>query len=188
MAAARNIYVFHGAGSGIGYALNPTDSAGNPDAGYNASFVDTPGHLRFKLADDSNKNTASPVVVPPSGSNYSFEKRTKIKFTSAPPAEIVNLRWFNTPPGTVQTGAKINVKSDVSYTQGTSSPVPGMTDSAVYTNTNPLLLNAGTVISSAGFSPGFGNQPYVVCQIEVTSAAASGVTLDHGLSYRYDEF
>src|SRR5581483_5615728 len=95
MAAANNIYVFHGVSVGNGFALNSQDSLGGADANYNASFVNPQGNVRYKQADDSLKNIANPIPIPTSGANYSFRKSMKIKWTTPPPTQISNLRWFS---------------------------------------------------------------------------------------------
>lgn len=184
MVATTQIAVFHGAAA-TECLLNTTT----------VPYVDTIGQIRFKQADDSNVNTANSIPIPPSGSKYSFRKQNKIKFTTAPAGAISNLRWYasGTP---VQSGAvKLNVGKDASYVQGGTgldngstdvlSALTGYNDSVTYIVSSPLVINAGTVLSSP--STGYGTQNYVALQLQVTSTAVPGVIGPSSITYRYDE-
>lgn len=192
MIAANNIYVFHGVSPGTGIALNNIDSLGGADANYNIAFVNPQGNIRFKQADDSLKNIASPIPIPAAGFKYSYRKSMKIKWTTPPPAQITNLRLFS-DGASIATGVLIRCGTDANYIQGVSGDANAdvmsggtltqVADIATRTVGSPLIINAGVVATVAGF----GTQDFLVQQVEVASTASAGSTPDRLYTYRYDE-
>lgn len=173
-------------------------------------IIDTVGHIRFKQADNSLVDTGNPIPIPTGSPNYSWRKSLKLKFTSAPPVQITNLRWFTDPanpliaPGV--TGVVVRVGATNTYTTPTvsdnttdvivASPAPGMSGGGnvtTRTSGSPMVLvGTGSVTSTAdpvltAPSTGVGNQPFVIQQMEVSSTASSGPTASLVFSYRYDE-
>lgn len=186
MAASTEIIVFHGGSGGTEYSL----------ASIQAGFVNPAGHVRFKQADNSVKDTNNPIPIPDTGNpdNYSYRKNMKIKFTSAPPNKVTNLRFFAQVATAIATGVVLFVGQSATYTQGSGSDisslvVPSGVDAATYTSGSPLSITSGDVVGPATSfgSTGFGDQDYLVEQMRVSDTASAGDTSDRTYVFRYDE-
>jgi hypothetical protein len=181
MAAAYNLYVFHGLYPGFPIAINAVDSQNVADPNYNASFVCPQGTVRYKQADDSVSNLSNPVPIPSSGYLYSYRKNMKLRWTSAPPAMISNLVWYSSGLP-YATGVQLNVAIDPNYQQsGTNldngqndvlSALAGYNNSINYIAGSPLVVNSGGVTTTAGF----GVQDFTAQQIQVSPSASDGAT------------
>ena len=55
------------------------------------TWVDTT-HLRFKAANDNTNDNINPLVIPNTGTNYSFEKCLSLNVTTKPDTSLTNLR------------------------------------------------------------------------------------------------
>lgn len=173
------------------------------------TILDTPGHLRFKQNDNSLIDVADPILVPPQAptKNYSWRKYVKLQFRTAPPHSITNLRWFADPANPLITGTpnmhgvRVLAGANLLYIQPTvvdntndlTSSLAGGSDASTRTSLVPMqLVGTGSVTSTAdpvltAPSTGYGNQPYLVTQMEVPSTALAGPTADLVLIFRYDE-
>lgn len=168
MAATWKEVVYHGAG--------PTKS-------------DWTANGKFHKADTDPTTdvSATAVVVPAAGSNYSWGKFLKSEWTTAPAGKIMNLRVFsNGSP--MATGVDIMAKVTPTYVQPSASDetgISGTTAISTYTSASPLVVNSGDVLVNP--STGVGTQDYLLLQLRVGTTAAPGITTGYTITRRYDE-
>ena len=146
--------------------------------------VKTNGTVRFKNADDPNVDTNNPLVVPSSGSDFSFVKWLRLYIGATGPAvEITNLRFYTDGTNDLGTGILLWCKNNASYggpTEPTSTT--GYTDAFTYTSASPLNLGAGPY---TGTDVDIGD--FVEIFAEVQSTASNGQTPTETLTFAYDE-
>jgi hypothetical protein len=135
----------------------------------------------------STNDTASPIQIPPSGSNYSFKVSTQLNAVSSPTTQINNIRWYTDGVNSFGTGVTMQAKSSSSYTQatgsaGTGTQMAGGADAFTYTSGSPLSVSGSITNPSTGR---FGN--IVEYQLVVDSTAAAGPTGSETLTWKYDE-
>lgn len=168
MAATWKEVIFHGAG--------PTESDWTDNGKYHKGDTDPTGDV-----------SATAVVVPAAGNNFSWAKYTKSKWTTAPSGKIMNLRTFSSGAG-MGTGVDLMVKKSATYTQPSSSDETGlasMTTFQTYVAGSPLDINTGDVL--VGPSTGLGTQDYLVTQTRVGPTAGPGTISGYVITRRYDE-
>ena len=57
----------------------------DPESWYDVTY------LRFKTADNNTDDQNNPCVIPPSGTNYSYEKEVRVNVSVAPSVRLDNL-------------------------------------------------------------------------------------------------
>jgi hypothetical protein len=143
----------------------------------------------------STAGTTNSILVPSSGSNYSFWVVTRLNVTAITAGTVNNLKWYtdgtnnfgtgvtalvNTATGYVQatgtTGTSGNQLTTGSYATLAGTPV----DPFTYTSASPLSVSGST--SATGQ---FGD--YVVYQLVVGTTAASGATAQETFTWKYDD-
>ena len=152
-------------------------------------------NTRANAADaHSTNDTASPITIPPSGTNYSYWVTTRLDCTVAPSGTIDNLRWYSDGSNNFGTGVTCKGQEATSYVQATGSAGngtqlttgnhAGITGSPV----DVFGLTSGSPKSLAGSATGtgqFGSR--FVYQIEVGSTASPGATAQETFTWKYDE-
>jgi len=141
----------------------------------------TGGTIRFKNVDNAVVDTNNPLVIPATGSDWSFEKWLRLN-VSGTFTEISNLKFYMDGANNFGTGINSWVKTAASYVtpvEGTSSA--GSLDTFSYTSAAPLNLGAGpyTIAGDIG--------SYLVMLMEVQSTATQGVLSAETLTIAYDE-
>lgn len=141
----------------------------------------TSGTIRFKKADNATVDTANPLVVPASGSDWSFEKWLRLNLGGTF-TQITNLKFYTDGTSGFGTGVNTWAKAVAAFAtpaQGTAST--GYTDAFTYTSAAPLSLGAGpfTAAGDAG--------SYLVMLGEVLSTAAQGARTAETLTFAFDE-
>lgn len=144
--------------------------------------------VKYKRADNDTDDTLNPVVIPLSGTNYSWRKSFKLKITVSPDGDISNLRFFTA--GSWGTGITLYGLKQATYTQGSSTDETalfdaGAVDTSTWTSSSPYVINSGIVISNP--NTGTGTQDYLVTQLAVDSTATRGTAGPVTLTYRFDE-
>src|SRR3990167_332343 len=90
-------------------------------AGQTATDI-TSINTRANAADaHSTNDTASPITIPPSGTNYSYWVTTRLDCTVAPSGTIDNLRWYSDGSNNFGTGVTCKGQEATSYVQATGS-------------------------------------------------------------------
>ncbi len=152
--------------------------------GAGGTFTDkTSGTIRFKNADNATVDLVNPMVVPASGSDYSFEKWLRMKIGATGPAsQISNLKFYTDGANGLGTGVSLWAKAVTTYaTPAEATATTGYTDAFTYTSAAPLSLGAGpysTINTEMG--------DHCVMIAKVDSTAGPG-TPSETLNFSWDE-
>lgn len=151
--------------------------------GAGGTFTDkTSGTIRLKTADDATVNSSNPINVPPSGTNYSYEKWLRLKCTVAPSVQITNAKFYTDGANGFGTGIGLYAKAVTSFsTPALGSSTTGYSDAFGYTSGAALALNAGTVTATGEFGD------HTVLLMTVASTATQGQLTTETLTWSYDE-
>lgn len=158
----------------------------------------TSSNTRANTADaHSTNDTASPIEIPTSGTNYSYWVTARLEATTAPDNLIDNVEWFTDGANSYGTGITAKVGTATGYTQATGTT--GKTG-IVLNSTNYSTLSATTAdmfsktsaapLAVAGTTTGTGQfADRVVYQVEVSTNATPGTkpASPETISWRYDE-
>jgi len=140
------------------------------------------GNLRFKVADDANVDLNDPIVIPGSGSNYSYEKWLRFNVTVAPTNQITNLQFYTDGANGMGTGVSMWAKAVTSYaTPALITSTSAYTDAFSYTSGSSLNLGAGPYTGTGEIGD------HAVLGLEVASTASQGTTPSESLTFSYDE-
>jgi len=163
-----------------------------------------PPRMRFKRADNATIDSANPVTIPPSGTNYSRWKQIYLLATVAPDTQVDNIRIHNDGGGfgtgiTVNNGIQFPVKTNALNTGYDVSD----TDDQVMTNHTDITTqedffanhgSAGTAlgpvtIGEAGGIINLANETchYVVLQMATLNTATPGAKAAETITWLYDE-
>ena len=140
--------------------------------------------IRMKNADNATVDSSNPMVIPGSGSDWSFEKWLRLKIGATGPAvQITNAKFYTDGANGMGTGVSLWAKAVSSFAtpaEGTAST--GYTDAFSYTSGSALSLGAGpfTAINTE-----FGD--HVVLLLQVASTATQGSTPTETVTFTYDE-
>lgn len=151
--------------------------------GAGATFTDkTSGTIRFKNADDATVDTNNPMVVPTSGTDYSYEKWLRFKVTGGTYTEITNVKAYMDGANGFGTGVALYAKAVTSYaTPAEASSTSGYTNAFSYTSGSPLTLGAGPYTSTGE------KADHLVMMMTVADTASGGVLSGETLTIAYDE-
>ena len=142
----------------------------------------TGGSVRMKKADNSTVDLANPLVKPPSGSDWSFEKWLRLIVTGGTYSQITNLRAYTDGSSGLGTGVNLWAKAVSTYStpvQGSSSS--GYANAFTYTSGSPLSLGAGPFTSTGE------KGDHLVLLAEVQSTASGGLTTAETVTIGWDE-
>lgn len=142
----------------------------------------TGGSVRMKKADNSTVDLVNPLVKPPSGSDWSFEKWLRLNVTGGSYSQITNVKAYTDGSSGLGTGVNLWAKAVSSYAtpaQGTAST--GYANAFTYTSGAALSLGAGPFTSTGE------KGDHLVLLAEVTSAAAGGLTPSETVTFAWDE-
>jgi hypothetical protein len=148
-------------------------------------------------ADDTHTTagTVSPILIPASGSNYSFWATFQLNVSAITAGTVSNIKWYTDGTNSLGTGVTVNVSaSATSYVQatgtvGTTGNILNSTNytgvgtpsnAFTYTSASPLTVTGSTSTTGA-----VGN--LVVMQIAVASTAAQGTTAQETITWQYDD-
>jgi len=142
----------------------------------------TSGTIRFKNADNATVDLNNPMIKPPSGSDWSFEKWLRFNVAGGSYSQITNIVAYMDGANGLGTGISLWAKAVTSYAtpaEGTSST--GYTNAFTYTSGSPLSLGAGPYTSTGE------KGDHLVMLAEVASTASGGLTPSETLSMAWDE-
>jgi hypothetical protein len=142
------------------------------------------GTVRFKNANDFNVDSNNPMVIPGSGSDWSFEKWLCLRIGGTRPADnISNIRVYSDGANGFGTGINVWARSVAAF----SSPAEpttntGLTDFFTFTSGSPLALAGGPFSGTSSFVGS-----HVVLAMEVASTATVGALSVEAITFLYDE-
>ena len=142
----------------------------------------TSGTVRLKNADNSTVDLANPMVVPASGSDWSWEKWLRLSVTGGTYTQITNIGAYTDGSSGLGTGVNMWARAVATYAtpaQGTAST--GYANLFTYVTGSRLSLGAGPFTSTGE------KGDHLVLLAEVTSAAAGGLTASETLTLAWDE-
>lgn len=142
----------------------------------------TSGTIRFKNADNATVDLNNPMVKPPSGSDWSFEKWLRFNVSGGTYSQITNIVAYMDGANGLGTGISLWAKAVTSFAtpaEGTSSA--GYTNAFTYTSGAPLSLGAGPYTSTGE------KGDHLVMLAEVASTASGGLTPSETLTLAWDE-
>jgi hypothetical protein len=142
----------------------------------------TSGTVRFKNADNSTVDLVNPMVKPPSGSDFSFEKWLRLNVTGGTYSQITNIKAYMDGANGFGTGVLLWAKAVASYaTPAEATATTGYTNAFTYTSGAALSLGAGPFTSTGE------KGDHLVMMMEVQSTASGGLTPTETLTMAWDE-
>lgn len=142
----------------------------------------TSSTIRFKNADDATVDLNNPMVKPPSGSDFSFEKWLRFKVASGSYSQITNIKAYTDGSSGLGTGVNLWAKAVTSYaTPAQATATTGYANLFDYTSGSSLSLGAGPFTSTGE------KGDHLVAMCEVTSSASGGLTSSETLTIAWDE-
>lgn len=142
----------------------------------------TGGNVRMKKADNSTVDLVNPLVKPPSGSDWSFEKWLRLNVTGGTYSQITNVKAYTDGSSGLGTGVNLWAKAVSTYAtpaQGTAST--GYANAFTYTSGSALSLGAGPYTSTGE------KGDHLVLLAEVASTASGGLTASETITFAWDE-
>ena len=140
------------------------------------------GTVRFKNADNATVDSNNPMVVPTSGSDYSYEKWLRLKVTVAPDTNISNLAMYSDGSIGFGTGVTPYAKAVATYaTPAEATATAGYTALASYTSGSALDLGTAAVTGTGE------KGSHAVLMLKVDSTASPGTLSAETLTFSYDE-
>jgi hypothetical protein len=145
----------------------------------------TSGTIRFKNADNATVDANNPMVIPGSGSDFSYEKYLRLNVSVAPDTQIENLQAYSDGSNGFGTGVSGWYKTVGSYTTPTEpANATGFTDLFSATSGSPIDMDA---TNTGPFSEIGDIGDYLVLMLEVASTAAQGALTAETVTFSYDE-
>lgn len=142
----------------------------------------TSGTIRFKNADNATVDLVNPMIKPPSGLDYSYEKWLRLKVTGGTYTSITNIVAYTDGSSGMGTDVAVYAKTSASYaTPVEPTATTGFTDLFTFTSGSPLSLGAGPYSGIAEIGL------HLVLLMTVGPTAAFGLTPGEALTVAYDE-
>lgn len=142
----------------------------------------TSGTVRFKNADNATVDLNNPMVKPPSGSDFSFEKWLRMNVTGGTYSQITNVKAYSDGSNGLGTGVLLWAKAVTAYsTPAEATATTGYTNFFTYTSGSSLTLGAGPYTGTGE------KADHLVMMMEVQSTASGGLTPSETLTLAWDE-
>ena len=142
----------------------------------------TSGTIRFKNADDATVDLNNPMVKPPSGTDYSYEKWLRMNVTGGTYTQITGVKAYSDGGNGLGTGVGLHAKAVTAYsTPAEASSTAGYTDFFTYTSGSALSLGAGPYSSTGE------KADHLVMICTVADTASGGVTPTETITLAWDE-
>lgn len=143
----------------------------------------------------STAGTSNSILIPASGTNYSFWVATRLDVTAITGGTVNNIKWYTDGANGFGTGVTCKGNSATTYVQATGttgtsgnqlttgnySTVTTPVDVFTFTSGSPKSVTGSTSSVSSTFADLF------VYQIEVASTAAQGATPSETFTWQYDD-
>ena len=142
----------------------------------------TSGTITFCNADNATPGTSNPLVIPTAGTEFSYEKWTRLNVTVAPDTNISNLKFYTDGANGFGTGVLLFAKSVTTYaTPALATATAGYTNSFTYTSGAALDLGTAAVTGTGE------KGDHAVMIMTVSTAASPGQVTSETVTYSYDE-
>lgn len=143
----------------------------------------------------STAGTSNSILIPTSGTNYSFWAAFRLNITAIVGGTVNNIKFFTDGANGLGTGVTLKGNSATSYVQATG--VAGTSGDQLNTTAYSTLAGApvdaftwtsASPLAVAGSSTATGDVgDFVVLQVNVASTANSGATPQETMTFRYDD-
>lgn len=149
------------------------------------------GTVRFKDADNATVDLLNPVVIPATGTTYSYTKKLRAYMSDPPNTQISNLRWYTDGNNGFGTGIEVSVKN-LGITWGANYKTEMANGSDLFSfilEGSPGALD-GSITDAGPFVPGDDDSyigDLIELQMSVASTASSGALTPETLTMAYDE-
>jgi len=161
----------------------------------------TISNLRFNAEDTNDQDLASPLIIPTSGTIFSFWKQIFLNCATAPDTQVNNVKIFS--DGALGWGAGIVVQvgdgtqiknsgastgydlADAQEIMTNHTDVSSETSLFTFTSGSPRSVSiseAGSIIDAINETT-----DYIVLQTDVDSTATPGTKPTETITYQYDE-
>lgn len=143
----------------------------------------------------STGDTTNPILIPSTGTNYSYWVVSRLYAQSAPTGTINNIKWYSDGTDSLGTGVGCVGNDATAYVQATGTP--GETGTVLNTTNYVTLTGAPTdvfawdsttmksISGSTTTTGDFGN--FFVYQMTVLNTASPGGTGVETFTWQYDE-
>lgn len=185
------------------------DSGGSATSPGTLTDIDAlgPPALQFRTADNSTVDNLAPIVIPTSGTNYSYAKSVYLYCDAAPSVQIDNVQIYTDGSSGLGTGVGTvignqfptkNSGSSSGYivatgTAGTTGTEVTAFYTGVTTVTDFFTFNSGatkalTISESGSIINAIGETTnYFILQLTVGTTATPGTTANETATIQYDE-
>jgi hypothetical protein len=143
----------------------------------------------------STNDTTNSVLIPTTGSNYSYWVSTRLSVDAITAGTVNNLKWYTDGTNNFGTGVTGIGQEATTYVQATGTA--GTTGTQLTTTAHTGLTGApvdlfsftsGSPKSLAGSTSATGDLgSFLVYQLVVASTAASGASAQETFTYQYDD-
>lgn len=168
-----------------------TGAAGSP------TKTDITGSNSRYHSDDvqSSSSTDNSILIPDSGTNYSFWRTVGLYINSISNGTVDNIRYYTDGSNDYGTGVSVVVATATSYEQatGTAGETGDELNQTNHTSLNgapsdAFAYTSGSPLSVSGSSSSTGDVgDLIVDQMQVDSNASSGTTSQETTTIKYDD-
>lgn len=148
----------------------------------------TSGTVRFKDADNATVDANNPLVIPVSGSIYSYTKKLRPYMEAPPDTNVSNLEWYTDGSNGFGTGISVTVKNlGTTWAANYKTQMAAGSDLFGYTSGSAL---DGDGTDAGPFVPADDNShigDLIELQMAVASTASPGTLTAETLTLSYDE-
>lgn len=150
-------------------------------------------NVRFCTTDAYNPVATYPIPIPDSGTNYSYWKTLRLKFTGSY-TQVTNVLIYSDGTG-FGTGITTNIGDEVGQTYEQATGTPGatgdiMTDHTSITGVTDLMTYVSTAAKTVDDTTLSGDPDYakeIVLQMVVIDTATAGTLAAETITWQYDE-
>lgn len=142
----------------------------------------TSGTITFCNADTPTPGAANPLVIPATGTEYSYEKWTRLNVTVAPDTNLSNLKFYTDGASGFGAGVGLYAKAVATYaTPAEATATAGYANAFTYTSGSALNLGTATVTGTGE------KGSHCVMMMTVGTTAGPGQLTAETVTYAYDE-
>lgn len=166
--------------------------------GASGSPVDTAitsATTRLSLSDSATPGNTAPILIPSTGSSYSYWMVVYLSCTTAPAGTIDTVKWYSSGTNPYPTGVTYQIGTAPTYVQATGTVTSGnQLIAANYTGlVTPVSAFTYTSVSALPIAGSISNpatgkiSDYIPQQSTVATGTTSGVTSTSTFTMTYNE-
>lgn len=148
----------------------------------------TSGTVRFKAADNATVDANDPIVVPGSGSTYSYTKTLRAYMAAPPDTQVSGLEWYTDGSNGMGTGVSVQAKNiGTTWSANINTQLAESSDLFSFTSASPL---DGETVDAGPFTAADDDSyigDLIRLQMTVADTASNGATPTETLTLRMNE-